>query len=74
MCFSPNRAPVLVPPRPRGNGSFTEKTRHHTATTPAKAGAQLGNAQLADAARHYLDLPNWAPASAGVVFMNGQHA
>jgi hypothetical protein len=44
------------------------------ATTPAKAGVQLGNAQLAGAALYYLDFPNWAPAFAGVVFMNRQHA
>jgi len=78
MRFSSNRTPVLVPPRPRGNGSFAEKTSHHKATTPAhattpaKAGAQLGNAQLADAVRHYLDLPNWAPAFAGVVLIDGR--
>ena len=38
------------------------------ATTPAKAGAQLGNRALARAALNYCDLSNWAPASAGVVF------
>ncbi|MCP8891468.1 hypothetical protein [Sphingomonas faeni] len=37
-------------------------------TTPAKAGAQLGNAPLAGAALNYFDLSNWAPAFAGVVF------
>ncbi|PTW44609.1 hypothetical protein C8J25_10937 [Sphingomonas faeni] len=37
-------------------------------TTPAEAGAQLGNGRLADAALRYLDLSNWAPAFAGVVF------
>ncbi len=37
-------------------------------TTPAKAGAQLGNAPLAGAALNYFDLSNWAPAPAGVVF------
>ena len=37
-------------------------------TTPAKAGAQLGNAPLAGAALNYFDVSNWAPASAGVVF------
>ncbi|WP_332755494.1 hypothetical protein [Sphingomonas sp. LB2R24] len=35
-------------------------------TTPAKAGAQLGTVDLAEAARRYLDLSTWAPASAGV--------
>ncbi len=43
-----------------------ETTPAH-ATTPAKAGAQLGNAPLADAALSYLDLSNWAPAFAGLV-------
>ena len=38
------------------------------ATAPAKAGAQLGKRPLAGAALRYLDLSNWAPASAGVVF------
>ena len=38
------------------------------ATTPAKAGAQLGKRPLAGAALRYLDLSIWAPASAGVVF------
>ena len=37
-------------------------------TTPAKAGAQLGNDPLAGAALNYFDLSNWAPAFAGVVF------
>ena len=37
-------------------------------TTPAKAGAQLGGGGLAVAALRYLDLSNWAPAFAGVVF------
>jgi len=37
-------------------------------TTPAKAGAQLGNGALAVAALNYFDLSNWAPAFAGVVF------
>ena len=37
-------------------------------TTPAKAGAQLGNGVLAGAALRYPDLSNWAPASAWVVF------
>jgi hypothetical protein len=36
-------------------------------TTPAKAGAQLGNGRLAGAALRHLDLSNWAPAFAGVV-------
>jgi len=36
-------------------------------TTPAKAGAQLGNGRLAGVALRYLDLSNWAPATAGVV-------
>ena len=37
-------------------------------TTPAKAGAQLGNDPLAGAALNYFDLSIWAPAFAGVVF------
>ena len=40
-----------------------------TVTTPAKAGAQLGNAALSHAALRYQNLANWAPASAGVVQM-----
>jgi len=36
------------------------------ATTPAKAGVQLGTVTLAKAAHRYRDLSNWAPASAGV--------
>ncbi len=36
-------------------------------TTPAEAGAQLGNGQLAGAALRYLDLSNWAAASAWAV-------
>jgi hypothetical protein len=54
-------------PRPRGNESSGVTASRQNATTPAKAGAQLGNAPLADAALSYLDLPNWAPAFAGVV-------
>jgi len=42
------------------------KTSRTTTTTPAKAGAQLGNDLLADAARDYFNLPDWAPAFAGV--------
>jgi hypothetical protein len=42
-------------------------TSHRNATTPAKAGAQLGNDLLADAARGYYGRLDWAPASAGVV-------
>ncbi|BCA62219.1 hypothetical protein HMP09_1453 [Sphingomonas sp. HMP9] len=67
------------PPRPRGNESFAvisslpNATTYPKATTPAKAGAQLGNAPLADAALPYLDLSNWAPASAGVVLMDGRN-
>jgi hypothetical protein len=38
------------------------------ATTPAKAGAQLGNGALAGAAFNHCDLSIWAPAFAGVVF------
>jgi hypothetical protein len=37
-------------------------------TTPAKAGAQLGNGALAGAILRYSNLSNWAPASAGVGF------
>ena len=37
-------------------------------TTPAKAGAQLGNGALAGATHRYSNLSNWALASAGVVF------
>ncbi len=40
-------------------------------TTPAKAGAQLGTVALVSTARRYFDLPNWAPASAGVVALGG---
>ncbi len=47
--------------------SRQNETTPARATTPAKAGAQLGNAPLADAALSYLDLSNWAPAFAGVV-------
>ena len=54
------------PPRPRGNESLAMRADRFT-TTPAKAGAQLSNALLADAASSYLNLPNWAPAFAGVV-------
>ena len=36
------------------------------ADTPAKAGAQLGTDALVEAAHRYIDLSNWAPASAGV--------
>ena len=78
--FSQSRTPSLVPPRPRGNESAAvtvsrqNATTPARATTPAKAGAQLGNAPLADAALSYLDLSNWAPASAGVVLMDGQPA
>ena len=41
------------------------------ATTPAKAGVQLGTVTLAKAAHHYLDLATWAPVSAGVDEMVG---
>jgi hypothetical protein len=30
-------------------------------SSPAKAGAQLGNEQLVSATPRYADLPNWAP-------------
>ena len=40
-----------------------------TATTPAQAGAQLGNGPLADATHRYIWLAGWAPASAGVVLV-----
>ena len=36
-------------------------------TTPAKAGAQLGNGVLVCVMLRYCGLPTWAPASAGVV-------
>ncbi|RZT47612.1 hypothetical protein EV283_3098 [Sphingomonas sp. BK036] len=53
------------PPRPRGNGNGI-KTSHTKTTTPAQAGAQLGNLPLAHPARAYFGLPIWAPAFAGV--------
>jgi hypothetical protein len=36
------------------------------ASTPAKAGVQVGNMHWLSAVRRYIDLSNWAPASAGV--------
>jgi len=48
--------------------SASNTTLAALATTPAEAGAQLGNDPLAGAALNYFDLSNWAPAFAGVVF------
>jgi len=48
------------------------KPPRENATTAAEAGAQLGDAPLADAALPYFILPKRAPAFAGVVFMDGQ--
>ncbi len=39
-----------------------------SSTTPAKAGAQLGNGALAGATLRYSNLSHWAPAFAGVKF------
>jgi hypothetical protein len=47
--------------------SASNTTQAFLTTTPAEAGAQLGNGRLAGVALRYLDLSNWAPASAGVV-------
>jgi hypothetical protein len=49
--------------------SHQNATTAARATTPAKAGAQVGTVALAEAAHRYRDLSNWAPASAGVVRM-----
>jgi hypothetical protein len=46
--------------------SHQNATTAARATTPAKAGAQVGTVALAEAAHRYRDLSNWAPASAGV--------
>ena len=68
------------PPRPRGNGCFAGTSLHQNATTaarattPAEAGAQLGNVALASAERRYLDLSNWTPASAGEAYLGAAHS
>ncbi len=43
------------------------RKRPHTATTPAKAGVQVGDANWPGAVRRYIDLSNWTPAFAGEV-------
>ncbi len=48
--------------------SASNTTPAFLTTTPAEAGAQLGNDPLAGAAFSYFDLSNWTPAFAGVVF------
>ena len=47
--------------------SASNTTPAFLTTTPAKAGAQLGNGALAGATHRYSNLSNWALASAGVV-------
>jgi hypothetical protein len=47
--------------------SASNTTSAFITTTPAKAGAQLGNGSLAGATLRYSNLSNWAPAFAGVV-------
>ncbi|MDQ0838273.1 hypothetical protein [Sphingomonas faeni] len=42
--------------------------KRQTAVTPAKAGAQLGDAYRLGAVLRYIDLSNWTPAFAGKVF------
>ncbi len=45
---------------------MTRTKNPRTATTPAEAGAQLGDANWLLAVLRYIHLSNWAPASAGV--------